>query len=683
MSTATSAARFLDRAVYLLLPIALLGPVFYLPRMLDEPFKVPAEVWIVIGAWLLTAAIGIARGLSGKSFLGGADGSTARRMLMALVGWILIACLIGLKPAASLAYFATFCAYMLGAQSVLGWLEEAPGRRPWLFGLIAVLAGLEIAIGFMQFLKVPFDAWAAYAPENGLLQGWLTFVGLTVKSGDPVGTLGNRNYVAELMALTVPVIMARALSARSLVAKAAFGAVAASGALAMIACGTRAAALGFVVGGVVAVGLVFGPAQLRPAAWWGNAKGRVAAVLVAVFLLAGVAAVGDRLVDKLNRPITTDISDDARVVNWKAAAGVWQAHVLTGIGPGMYKVVNVSELAKQNPEGLPKTVSNARFYQAHNEPLQSLTEIGLVGGLLLLAALLLWLREVRQNASLLPIQRLGLVWGVVAVIVASNFGFPFHIPLTAFAFLLLLAAGLAGSTGALPAAAAEAVAEPLLAGVPVEPVYVSPTQIEPDPSPIPEGRRLAYAAAIALVTGIAGTMAISHGVLPLYQASHYRWLGEQVDQKAKKTLGADILFELAAKHDRFKAPHVFEALQALLRKKRHAEILTTYDRYADEGLGTDALLVRAAALEAVGRKDEAIAAYKQVMAFYHGRHRNSRSARRRLVGLGQTVPPLPPREPQPGVAPKPEPTGGPTAVPDKAAGAPGKPKQPKPSASAE
>jgi tetratricopeptide (TPR) repeat protein len=169
-------------------------------------------------------------------------------------------------------------------------------------------------------------------------------------------------------------------------------------------------------------------------------------------------------------------------------------------------------------------------------------------------------------------------------------------------------------------------------------------------------------AALALLLAC-GLLAWSHAMLPVYQASHYRWLGEQVDQKAKKVIGADILFELAATHDRFKAPHAFEAMQYLLRKRRFAEILTTYDRYAGEGLGMDALLVRAAALEQTGKKEEAIAAFKQVMAYYHPKHRNWRSARRRLKAMGQPVPPLPPRDPRPGESPPPSPSPEPKPSP--------------------
>lgn len=72
--------------------------------------------------------------------------------------------------------------------------------------------------------------------------------------------------------------------------------------------------------------------------------------------------------------------------------------------------------------------------------------------------------------------------------------------------------------------------------------------------------------------------------------------------------GIDLVYAVAARHDRFKADHLVEVLGELYERGRYDEVLKVYDANIAEGLGMDALLVRAVALAKLERMEEAIAA---------------------------------------------------------------------------
>ena len=630
------AARALDGLTPALLAVTLLAPVFIIPVQLDDPSRVMSEVLIVAGCWLLITCIGTARALRGQTFLGGGRGSISRRLLAAVGLWTALSVTWGLQPAAQWSYVLTVLSYLLAAQSVLGWLEGGEGRRRLLVALLASVMAIEVAVGLAQVGKVNFAKWQAGVASGGLLDGWLGTVGTRARLGIPKGTLGNQNYLAELLAVLVPLMVGAAFSARHLVLRLGAALLALLGFGVVIWAATRAALLGLVVGAVLALATTGTWRALRPSAWWGEPRRR-AAVLVTVIAVLGLGAfAGARLSEKLGNLQRGDSSLLSRLDNWQAGASAWADRPLQGYGPGGWKLVGVDRLVEINPDGLSTDSSQSRLYQLHNEPLQALVELGLVGILLLLGALIFWLREVARNESLTQAMRFGVSWGVLAVVVAGCFGFPFHIPLTAFAILMVVALGLA--RGPSP---------------------------EEAPAPlVPEARRWAYAIAVLLLSGLVGWGVMVRGPMPMHDASYYHYLGAVSERKNEDAKGIEVVYALAARLDRFKAEHVVEQLGELYGQKRYQEMLTVYDANADQGLGMDALLFRGVALFRLDRKDEAIAALRKVEAYYGPRDRNDRLARRYLKALGVDLPEpsaAPAASPRP---PSPAATGAPSGSKD-------------------
>ncbi len=122
----------------------------------------------------------------------------------------------------------------------------------------------------------------------------------------------------------------------------------------------------------------------------------VTAALVGVALVVGiVGAVSFRsrwaeLPDELG-------GGNGRAEIWQVALDVWQDHPIAGAGPGSFKLLIPSVAAAQQPGLFPKwIVTEYRpghpvtiWMYAHDDPLQTLAEWGVIG-VVLLGAILLW-----------------------------------------------------------------------------------------------------------------------------------------------------------------------------------------------------------------------------------------------------------------------------------------------------
>ncbi|MEV4313841.1 O-antigen ligase family protein [Actinocrispum sp. NPDC049592] len=177
------------------------------------------------------------------------------------------------------------------------------------------------------------------------------------------------------------------------------------------------AILGLVVGLLVSVGLIRLPAK-------------VLTVVAGVMLVGAVVAVvlgSDRV---LNGRVTLSSPDRAGITG--AALDVVATRPLTGVGPGN---------AWFTWTGADGNSRVGRF--VHNEYLQALVELGVVGLVLVLCVLvtlLLFVRHGRTTGT--RAQWAGAVAGFVALLVHSGFDFLWHIPA-----VLLTAGVLAGLAG--------------------------------------------------------------------------------------------------------------------------------------------------------------------------------------------------------------------------------------------
>jgi O-antigen ligase len=424
----------------------------------------------------------------------------------------------------------------------------------------------------------------------------------------PMGSFGNQNYLAECLALTVPVVLGFSLVQERPVRRRVGIGISAFGLAILLACSTRAATLGLLVGGVVAVGATGAGAALLTWLRPRDTRGWVTRGVALVVLLLAGSVFGANLYAKTKAGLTSmDANTASRLGNWQIGLHMLTERPVTGAGLGGWKVGSVDAMHRAHPEGLSEALAVARFHQMHSDPLQAFVELGVVGGGLAAAATFAWVRRVRR-ATLPRAARVGLIWGLTAVLVSSAFGFPFHVAMSALAVLVALAVGLA----------------------PDEP---SPANGEAPPSWLP-----AYAAVVALVIGGLGATGYARGMWPAYMASHLQHLAEHTEKRVPLGPTHGILYGAALRVDPFKPTHLFARLNTLIKQGRFQEAAQVFEAHRAEGPGSDAMLLYARSLEEVKRLDEARAVYRRVCLSYPPSMRNHQLAARHLAALGGTNP---------------------------------------------
>jgi O-antigen ligase len=335
-------------------------------------------------------------------------------------------------------------------------------------------------------------------------------------------------------------------------------------------------------GGVVAIALALGGSRAIEAARRFVAAHKAQAAGMAVAFAAVVALTAGRFITKLSNSENASLAVQARLVNWKASLELWLGSPVVGHGLGSFKLLQERALQHAYPQGVPVIVAEQRFFTAHSEPLQALVELGVVGLGLAIASFVSWLLEVRSNEALSTQERFGIIWGMSALVVASCFGFPFHIPVTAMAIVTVLAVGLSR-----PAAA------PALAGLP----------------------RLALAALTAIVVGGVSWQVVQRAALPLFDASRFTYAADALQANDKPAEEAVVL-SLVERNARFKGEVRMLRITNLLHQKRYQEALDLYRASDRVGLGLGDRLLEARALYGLGRKAEARKVCEDLLVYF-------------------------------------------------------------------
>jgi O-antigen ligase len=136
--------------------------------------------------------------------------------------------------------------------------------------------------------------------------------------------------------------------------------------------------------------------------------------IVLVIFVAGLAAALVPLSGRLASRFTFDSPD--RWGSFRAAWEVFLRHPVTGVGPGIDQFV------------LARTTGTTVFRFVHNEYLQVLAELGVVGAILLIAFLALVMRRLwrdRVDAGALGVGGLA---ALTALALQAGFDFLWHIP---------------------------------------------------------------------------------------------------------------------------------------------------------------------------------------------------------------------------------------------------------------
>ena len=282
-------------------------------------------------------------------------------LIFLLVAWVL-ATLLSVNPTYSRETLVFFGLYLF-----FFYLAADLGRWPWLtellFNAIIAVSGLVWTLGAWQLLR-----WSQnLPPAPTLLEGQasdLAWVRLSV--------LGNPNTMASFVALVFPIVLYKLTSASRLATRL----LLLLWVVMLAGAGLLTQSRGGLVGLVVAGGFYL-------AVWWwqrwGGAVAGRAGTPAKKWLLAGgvVAGLGLALWLLLNLR-STGGAVGVRQQVMAGALETWQAHPLTGAGPG---ALGEELVRRQEP-------LDTIWADAHNLPLTLAAETGLIGlaGLVWLAA---------------------------------------------------------------------------------------------------------------------------------------------------------------------------------------------------------------------------------------------------------------------------------------------------------
>lgn len=287
----------------------------------------------------------------------------------------------------------------------------------WLLVAVAGLALLSGLVGVMQAAGIDIQLYA-------------------IMSDTPPGLLANRNHQAALLALLFPMLAYIAATGERFGLDGGFLRIlAAALALAVIplvfVTGSR---MGLVVCGVAILGIATMRADLLPAHWLkGGSRRWLVLAGGAAAAIAGIVAIGFTMssrnvaVDRLSM-----VNEDLRYSVWENVLAFLPGYLPWGSGVGSYaEVYQIHE-----PNAL---LSASYSNHAHNDWLEVVMTAGLPGGVLLIAAVVMFAVAVWRcraiNGKPNRLNRLGLIM-VLVLAIASGVDYPLRTPIMAAVFAL-------------------------------------------------------------------------------------------------------------------------------------------------------------------------------------------------------------------------------------------------------
>lgn len=307
--------------------------------------------------------------------------------------------------------------------------------------------------GRSRQVVILIGAATTFAALSSLIQAYGIDLDLFAANRAPGGTLGNRNFIAHVAAMGLPILLWLAATARS--SSRALGGAFAILVLtaALVLSRTRAAWLALVVWGVVAL----------PLAWNGRASIAAALVPRRGALLVGALAAGTLMA--LALPNALDWKSDSPyldsvkgVVNYREGSGAGRVkqylnslklvrqHPLLGVGPGNWPVEYPAVVPRSDPSLTDATGMTANPWPS-SDWIAALAERGILatGAMAMFVVLLLggaW--RSWTNAALSPRERLGALAGGSVVLIGVVEGSFDAVALLAFPSVILW-----GAAGAL------------------------------------------------------------------------------------------------------------------------------------------------------------------------------------------------------------------------------------------
>ena len=371
----------------------------------------PVVAGVILAAWALTSA-----GLAGD--LGGA------RSTVALLAGVLAVILIGRRTSSAQRVFLVEGLLVVGTLvALLGWMGVAWRIEPLAIDsgawrAASTLTYANAAAGLLVPLALTSLALGSARPER--VASVICTFGLLIGVGATLSRGGALALVAG--SVTAMVLLGSRRFLRAAAAPAAGAAIALAGLVPSMTAGGPPRP--WVATGALVVGLAV--TLLGASRGWGRSLtvlllGVAIVAVVAVFAVAearGVFGVG-----------RFTLASPDRVEEARAALRLAAEHPVSGVGPG------AAVMAWEAPDG---TMVATRF--AHNEYLQVLAELGVVGLALVLTLLGAMAATVWRSVKVVSAElRAGAAAGLVALAVHSAVDFLWHVPVIPLTVALLVA----------------------------------------------------------------------------------------------------------------------------------------------------------------------------------------------------------------------------------------------------
>ena len=288
--------------------------------------------------------------------------------------------------------------------------------------------------------------------------------GFSSGAGNIISVMGNQNYLGGFISYLFIPAFALVLVSGSKIIKFYLSLSLGLFFFLLFPIGSRGSWLALAIGGLV---FVFTLVFFRPLTDFNSRKLYMALVLVLVILIAvyflaptpnilqfnfGLSGSGasnnplswvSSFFDRLEQELVEE--GGARLEDWNIGLEMFKEHPILGIGLGNYKIKFLDYRAELLSSDKGKEFGGhiPRGAQAHNEYVQFLAELGIVGVIAILIGLTTLLINVFRRVSGVgtgssQLLGLSLIAGLVGFLVHSTVSFPSHLPASSFAFVTFL-----------------------------------------------------------------------------------------------------------------------------------------------------------------------------------------------------------------------------------------------------
>lgn len=308
-------------------------------------------------------------------------------------------------------------------------LYQTVAHREEIFRLLRIMALANLAIAFYGVLQY-YEVLSLPKDQYG--------------TPDPSTTLGLTNFAMEYYAPFMFVMPSMVFVEPSRLWRVGFSLAAASMYYYFVLSDNRAAMVGWLAGAGVFALLVL--SQDRHAGFRNSRRFWRPGLMVAL-ALAGLIAMspqGSRIAQRFQSIFAVGHFDDAitfRLETWRQALAVFADHPLRGVGLSNLEVI--FPRYQSNFLEAMTLKKNTRVVRAHNEYLQVLADLGLLGAVifawfLVSLARLGWKAYRQAHAWNDSVVVAGLLAGMSAFLVMAFFSFPFEVPASSLAIFLNL-----------------------------------------------------------------------------------------------------------------------------------------------------------------------------------------------------------------------------------------------------